>query len=189
MKKKQRIRHISSIHSFLRRDLKPDLDGKNVWNALSEDTVTERKEILHNIDDIWGSAALTIHEWKVLKGTNYMGMWDSWYGPAGNRAATAYSTNLVLQSPAGKALHRQNVLPDARDIRKLRDLANVICAHDPAQNVTFVTECRPLEKPCLYNIEIDPCEQYNLAERYILVITAPTFHSTNSNFSTDIPTY
>lgn len=143
----------------------PNLDGKNVWNALSEDTASERNEILHNIDDIWGSAALTINEWKLVKGTNYKGLWDSWYGPAGDRAATAYNTNLVLQSPAGKALHRQNELPDARNMQAMRDSANVDCAYDPALNRTITTECRPLEKPCLYNIDLDPCEQYDLADQ------------------------
>lgn len=141
------------------------MDGKNLWNALSEDTVSDRNEILHNIDDIWGSAALTINEWKVLKGTNYNGLWDSWYGPAGNRAASAYNTNLVLQSPAGKALHRQSMLPDVREMRKLRNAANVVCAYNQSLNATPVTECRPLEKPCLYNTDIDPCEQYNLADK------------------------
>lgn len=147
------------------RDLNPNLDGKNVWNALSEDTASNRNEILHNIDDIWGSAALTINEWKVLKGTNYKGLWDSWYGPAGNHATTAYNTNLVLQSPAGKALHRQNMLPDVREIRKIRDEANVVCAYDEEHNTTVFTACRPLEKACLFNVDMDPCEQYNLADK------------------------
>lgn len=145
--------------------MKPNLDGKNLWNALSEDTASERIEILHNIDGIWGSAALTINEWKVLKGTNYQGLWDSWYGPAGNRDSAAYNINLLLQSPAGKALHRQKMLPDVRDIQKLREQANVVCAYNEELNATIATECRPLEKPCLYNIDIDPCEQYNLADK------------------------
>lgn len=149
------------------------MDGRNVWNALSEDTVTERNEILHNIDDIWGSAALTINEWKVLKGTNYKGLWDSWYGPAGNRASVAYNTNWVLHSPAGRALHRLNMLPDAQTMRKLRESANVACAFDPTLNKTAITECRPLEKPCLYNINVDPCEQNNLADKLVEYTTRP----------------
>lgn len=55
------------------------MDGKNVWNALSENEPSDRSEILHNIDDIYGSASLTVENWKIHKGTTYNGMWDNWY--------------------------------------------------------------------------------------------------------------
>lgn len=58
--------------------LNETLDGKNLWPALSDDTKSDRTEILHNIDDIYGSASLTVGEWKVHKGTNYNGNWDQW---------------------------------------------------------------------------------------------------------------
>lgn len=45
-----------------------NIDGINVWEALSKDEKTDRNEILHNIDDIYGNSALTINNWKVLKG-------------------------------------------------------------------------------------------------------------------------
>lgn len=44
------------------------IDGIDVWDALSKDLITNRTEILHNIDDIWGNAALTIGNYKMLKG-------------------------------------------------------------------------------------------------------------------------
>lgn len=49
-----------------------------MWSALSEDKKSDRTEILHNIDDLYGSASLTVGEWKVHKGTNYNGVWDQW---------------------------------------------------------------------------------------------------------------
>lgn len=137
------------------------LDGKNVWQALSEDTKSDRTEVLHNIDDIYGSASLTVGEWKIHKGTNYNGAWDSWYGPAGIRTATSYNVNAVIQSPAGQALNRMNLLPSATNIRKIRIEATVNCT----KNQTSESICRPLEKPCLFNVDEDPCEQNNLAEQ------------------------
>lgn len=70
---------------FFFRYLNSTLDGMNLWSALSEDTKSDRNEILHNIDDIYGSASMTMGEWKVHKGTNYKGfiyyiLWKIWYG-------------------------------------------------------------------------------------------------------------
>lgn len=46
-----------------------DIDGYDLWTDLSEDNkVSKRKEILHNIDDIIGNAALTKDNWKLVKG-------------------------------------------------------------------------------------------------------------------------
>lgn len=133
----------------------------NLWPALSDDTKSERTEILHNIDDINGSAALTVGEWKVHKGTNYKGIWDQWYGPAGIRTPSAYNVNAVIQCPAGQALSQLNLLPSVQNMRTLRDQAIIDCTN----NSTNGTICRPLEQPCLFNIQLDPCEQNNLAEQ------------------------
>lgn len=93
-------------------DLKANLDGINVWNALSTDTPSDRLEILHNIDDIYGNAAVTKGDWKVVKGTNYQGKWDNWYGPAGLRDSRDYDTNAIFNCLAGKALNDMRLLPD-----------------------------------------------------------------------------
>lgn len=50
-----------------------NLDGINLWNELSEDLGSKRIEVLHNIDDIWGSSALMVNKWKIVLGTNYQG--------------------------------------------------------------------------------------------------------------------
>lgn len=39
-----------------------------MWEMLSKDKESNRKEILHNIDDIYGSASLTSGIWKIHKG-------------------------------------------------------------------------------------------------------------------------
>lgn len=63
---------------------------------------------------------------------------------------------------AGKALSRLNLLPAPNDIKRLRAEANVQCI----ANRTVEPACRPLERPCLFNTDTDPCEQVNLADKY-----------------------
>jgi arylsulfatase B len=53
-----------------------NLDGINLWNELSENLGSKRIEVLHNIDDIWGSSALMVNKWKVVVGTNYQGRFN-----------------------------------------------------------------------------------------------------------------
>lgn len=149
------------------KDLKSDMDGIDLWEDLSNDEQSHRTEILHNIDDIWGSAALTVNEWKVVKGTNYNGQWDSWYGPAGIRDVSAYNMNVLINSPTGKSLKKINMMPSVTEIRSLRSNASVNCATNPDGTETK-TMCRPIQKPCLFNVEKDPCELNNVADKYVL---------------------
>lgn len=136
----------------------------NLWPSLTRNTPSLRKEILHNIDDIWGSASLTVGEWKLLKGTNYNGFWDKWYGPAGNRQPSAYSVDALHQCAAGKAINKLNMIPSNDKIRELRMEASVECYLNNS-NETEYPECRPLDGPCLFNVYDDPCELNNLADR------------------------
>lgn len=99
------------------RNLSAKIDGINLWDELSEDKISKRMEILHNIDDIWGSAALSKNEWKLIKGTNYKGYYDHWYGPAGDRSARSYNIGTVTQSNAGKAIRELNLMPSQDIIR------------------------------------------------------------------------
>lgn len=138
------------------------MDGINLWPALSDDTKSDRIEILHNIDDIYGSASLTVGEWKIHKGTNYKGAWDKWYGPAGIRSSSAYNANAVACSAAGQALNRLNLLPTVQNMREIRTEATINCV----KNQTTETICRPLEELCIFNINTDPCEQNNVAKEY-----------------------
>jgi arylsulfatase A-like enzyme len=48
------------------------IDGINLWNALSEDTESPRTSILHNIDDIYGVSAVTVGDWKLIQGENFL---------------------------------------------------------------------------------------------------------------------
>ncbi|XP_041973340.1 calnexin-like [Aricia agestis] len=133
----------------------PGLDGLDQWAALSRDCESRRTTLVHNIDDEFASAAITVGKWKLHKGTNYNGNWDGWYGPSGREGA--YDVASLATSPAGQAITQLGLLPDIQKILQLREEATVQCSG-------AVTPCRPLEAPCLFDIEADPCELNNLAD-------------------------
>ncbi|KAM7341897.1 arylsulfatase B isoform 2-T2 [Cochliomyia hominivorax] len=147
------------------------LDGISVWDALSNDEISPRRSTLHNIDDIWGSAALTRGDWKVVKGTNYNGAWDGWYGPAGNRDPRSYDYKAIRYSNSGRALSALNMLPTIADIIRLRLQSNIDCSVDMSY-LKQGDSCKPLQNPCLFNIKDDPCEKYNLAQKYSNILNA-----------------
>ncbi|XP_045459566.1 arylsulfatase J-like [Melitaea cinxia] len=133
-----------------------DIDGIDQWEALSKDLKSERVSVLHNIDDIFGSAALTVDKWKLHKGTNYKGAWDSWYGPSGREGR--YDSRAVNNARAARAVSALGLMPDSDTILKLRKEATVVC------NNNNQIPCNPLKAPCLFDIEQDPCETRNLAD-------------------------
>ncbi|XP_047110645.1 arylsulfatase B-like [Schistocerca piceifrons] len=143
-----------------------DIDGINVWESLSDDTPSNRTQVLHNIDDIYGNAALTDGDWKLVKGTTYDGAWDGWYGPSGREnAPAAYDVGQVLGSKAGRVLYRGGYLTTRTEVLTVRTSALVTC--NPSGSTSNVTiNCKPLEAPCLFNIQSDPCEKRNLADRH-----------------------
>lgn len=142
-------------------DLGPDLDAVNVWDALLVDAPTDRAEVLHNIDDLYGNAALTVGDWKLLLGTTYGGKWDRWYGPAGDRNASAYNMTEVSESPVAKALSRLGRMPTVDVMHARRREATLKCDCVKRER----TECNlMLGRPCLFDVANDPCELDNLAD-------------------------
>lgn len=45
-----------------------DIDGIDQWDALSKDEKTQRTTIVYNIDQIDGTAAISIDDWKLVTG-------------------------------------------------------------------------------------------------------------------------
>ncbi|CAO1301651.1 unnamed protein product [Diamesa serratosioi] len=142
-----------------------DLDGMNLWDELSKTLPSKRVEILHNIDPIWGSAALTVNQWKLMVGTNYNGNWDSWYGPAGDRNSSSYIINNLQTCKTAKALSSLGMFPPNAKISRLRAKATVTCGSKNPKS-----KCKPLEAPCLFDIIEDPCEQNNVAFQYPQIV-------------------
>lgn len=88
------------------------IDGLNLWDSISKgNTATRRTEALLNIDNIWGSSGLIVGDYKIVKGTNYNGTWDDWYGPAGDRSSNSYNVTWVKTCPAGSAVKKLGILP------------------------------------------------------------------------------
>ncbi|XP_067626465.1 arylsulfatase B [Eurosta solidaginis] len=135
-------------------------DGVSIWKALSHDEASPRKTILHNIDDISGSAGLTSGDWKVVIGTNYDNMWNGWYGPPGLRNITSYDFKALQRCPVSEALASLNMTPSVAQVIRMRSAATVNCVMTAPPSACFYLE----RKPCLYNVKHDPCEYYNVAE-------------------------
>nr|CAD7453683.1 unnamed protein product [Timema tahoe] len=145
-----------------------DIDGLNAWEALSKDSPSNRTQVLHNIDDEYGNAALTVDDWKIVKGTSYQGYWDSWYGPSGREnSSQSYDIDQVLGSMTGKALTSLQRAATLAQILTLRTQAEVRCDPEVSDTISPPHQpCKPLEASCLFNIKIDPCEKRNLASSY-----------------------
>ncbi|XP_046674315.1 arylsulfatase B-like isoform X2 [Homalodisca vitripennis] len=141
-----------------------NIDGVDQWPSMSQGVATTRTEVLHNIDDIYGSSALTVGDWKIVKGTNYKGQWDGWYGPSG-RDDTPYDIERVINSPAGRAAASVNHPIFREKALKMRSKLDVQCTQEVIQS-----PCLPLRHPCLFNVRADPCELNNLADRYPAVL-------------------
>lgn len=87
------------------------IDGIDQFQSLSKNSPTKRVEILHNIDDVWGSSSILMQNYKLVKGTNYNGSWDFWYGPEGDRNESTYNAHGLFTSLTAKSLKKINQMP------------------------------------------------------------------------------
>ncbi|CAL7936934.1 unnamed protein product [Xylocopa violacea] len=140
------------------------IDGMDLWHALSEDTESPRTTVLHNIDDIYAIAGITIDDWKFIHGSTYDGQWDRWYGPSGRE--WVYDVGGVIGSVASRAVASVGSVLSADTVRRLQKEAMVKC---PPKNDSLPL-CKPLEAPCLFNVRQDPCEDNNLINEYPNVV-------------------
>lgn len=58
---------VKSAGGHVDNDVK--IDGLDLWKTLVENEKSTRKIVLHNIDDRRGAAAITVDNWKLIKGT------------------------------------------------------------------------------------------------------------------------
>lgn len=151
-----------------------NIDGKDMWSMISQGTESPRTEMIYNIDDGGGYAAVRKGDWKYVQGTTVQGRSDKWFGSSGNEGSEKYSEELVMKSPVNVALtgfgtamqiaeknsgHNQTYeLLKSDMIKVLREAATVKCTSKPTKY------CNPLESPCLFNLKEDPCEMINLAD-------------------------
>ncbi|XP_071545951.1 arylsulfatase B isoform X6 [Panulirus ornatus] len=144
------------------------VDGMDVWDTLTQDLSSPRKEFLVNIDPVTNSGAVRVGDWKLIFNPQSFGHhWDGWFGPSG-RNETAPETDLdvilkqVLNSRVAKSVTALN--PKVyENMTSLRKKAEVSCGLIP-ENAT--ASCDSEESPCLFHIPTDPCEYKDVAATY-----------------------
>ena len=84
--------------------------------------------------------------------------WSGWYGPSG-RYISEYDIPKITSSQAFLALKAMGTrnLPSAQKMTQIRRAATIQC---PTQRVSI--DCN-VTQGCLFDISLDPCEQFNLA--------------------------
>lgn len=166
-----------------------NIDGVDMWKAISENSSSPRTELVYNIDDIDNYAAVRRGDWKYIYGTTARGKLDMWYGSSGIDPNYSYDEDAVLKSEAASALagvitniqirekhtnmenENSNIenfsvhVINKTSISKLRGAATLKCPEINKDDLPEHSECKPLESPCLFNIKEDPCERINVAEK------------------------
>lgn len=153
----------------------PNIDGLNIWNALSMDTDhSPRNEVLGQLDLFNPPHSAYIYgKWKYINGTTYNGTADNWLGHL-SETETHESMNkygkMIRESMAAQAFNKfsyslleNNLELSVSEINNLRNEAQIKCpkmSFEPKDQYV----CKPLEAPCLFNLHNDPCERYNLAK-------------------------
>lgn len=191
LKRRQRISnqkvHISDwLPTFAKLagvNIDDQIDGKNVWNALSCDSPSPRREILVHHDAATPYMAYISDNFKLISGSTYDGIYDGWLYDSidVSQQNATFGRNYgrtILTSNAGKTLSKYSKTKNdpiqshgqmtisVNEINKIRSDAIVTCNgyKFPANNSAEM--CNPIKASCLFDIESDPCETTNLATKY-----------------------
>ncbi|CAL7944498.1 unnamed protein product [Xylocopa violacea] len=173
------------------------IDGFNLWSALVLNKVSPRYELVLNIDDLSNYAAIRRGDFKYVIGETSTGR--AWVGASGDASEgipPGYDPYKVLYSKTGAAISGIITAKQAMELneRRRRNVRNVddgtlktnfqekILTTEMVYNLRRAAQikcnvkeedmipCDPLKAPCLFNIEKDPCEMVNLAEKMPVVL-------------------
>ncbi|GAB0100701.1 arylsulfatase B [Sergentomyia squamirostris] len=137
------------------------LDGFDIWQTISNNQQPLRRDIVHNINPIAGYSSYYRDGWKFVNGTTQM-QYDGWLGNLTfeDAAEKPYYTKLVMESEVWQALKPYASKPlRSSDIEGMRREAKIECY----PQIPPSKKCNPVEAPCLFYIDTDPCEMSNLA--------------------------
>ncbi|XP_075534046.1 arylsulfatase B-like [Dermacentor variabilis] len=139
------------------------IDGKDLWTVLVDDRPSPRTEILYNINYQWKLAAIRIGWYKLVLGASPEDQHDGWYEtrdtgsehgrqtPPGTDADSAVHRALrAMGRGGGTSRHPDNPLVTVHCGLRQPDTS-------PAD------ACQPRRKPCLFDLQADPCEYRNVA--------------------------
>lgn len=194
MKRRQRVSnqlcHISDwLPTFAKVagvNIEGKIDGKNIWNTLSYDLPSPRREILSHHDAIVPYMAYISDDFKLVSGTTYQGFYDLWLSERTDQSEenSTFGENYsaaILNSNAGQILQKYStknrdtyhnyvgtasgIITDD-EINEIRLKAKVTCnGHTPPNN-NSIYACNPRVSPCLFNLSNDPCETTNIALQF-----------------------
>ncbi|XP_049520773.1 arylsulfatase B-like [Dermacentor silvarum] len=136
-----------------------ELDGFDMWSALNVGKPSPRTEILLNIDQQGGKAALRTQDFKLVVGDESYS--DGYFPIAGGSRPPSSPDldSLLRQSPAAAVLTRLYEQEDVfKNIGRWREEATLTCDDDVNKNFESG------ETYYLFDVARDPCEQRNLAK-------------------------
>lgn len=151
----------------VRIPLNTNLDGINQWRSLSQNSPGLRDEVVHNIDPKTPYVSYMFDGWKYVNGTRNP-LRDIWMGdiPTDENPDASLYFQVLQNSDTWKSLKkfsRQRIR--SQDVYRLRDGATIRCKKTFLPNVWHPV-CEPKVAPCLFDVLVDPCEQFNLANSH-----------------------
>ncbi|XP_029838444.2 arylsulfatase B-like [Ixodes scapularis] len=141
-----------------------EIDGISQLDTLRHREKLPRTEIVLNIDPIENVSAIIVYPFKLMQGDDQGGHYDDWYPFMGNVTRT--------QKDAREGCEASVVY------RVMKHSGFVVtCGQDPVTYATSVKcgekdptkACKPIVKPCLFDLSKDPCEYNDIAAENIEV--------------------
>ncbi|BET01848.1 arylsulfatase b [Nesidiocoris tenuis] len=159
-------------------NLPADLDGVDQWNSILWNLPSRRFQALLNIDERERSAGIitkfdtvdpTRRTWKLVVGSFGRGNVNGYYNSGKSPLNPAYDYNKVINCKAYRALTTL-FEPTTKEYKMadLRRQATITCSSQSPLGSNYEPKCD--ETPCLFNLETDPCEKFDLSPNNTAIV-------------------